>query len=484
MHPHWDSIQGWFDYPQFYDAVADLVNDHSIVVEVGVWKGKSISYLVDAFMRRQKNNVKFFAVDHWSGHDQHPPNTVYGTCSSIFDEFCNSMSILGIKDKIETIITESHEGAKSFADNSVDFVFIDASHDYDACKKDINAWLPKVKVGGIIAGHDYGSWPGVTQAVKEAFGEVPVFGVCWMTQKKEIALPKPKDIFMPWGWTQDLVSFIWGYRPNPTAEMYKSFKKYSDAVEKDIHYQCVIFARYNSGVIAIDCCDASDWEVLIGEPHIYLKMQYNPNFNYKNNVKPFTYLPRNPIAFNDDVLSLRENYKASKHDLPIWGRWAAVSLERFTITKKMRELGIINGGQYCMVPAGQGYDEHEKQGLLDPVMPRQSMPWNEYVKWTNRAEAIIDARGFGEFTHRMVECFGTGVPLIRPLMVNRTHETLIPGIHYLDCGKDGIKLEECIEQLKDAKIKNTLIRNGLDWYQHNATKQGVLNLVERAFNSL
>jgi hypothetical protein len=52
-----------------------------------------------------------------------------------------------------------------------DMVYIDAEHSYEAVKKDIKLWLPHVKPGGFISGHDYGHkrFPGVKQAVDEAF---------------------------------------------------------------------------------------------------------------------------------------------------------------------------------------------------------------------------------------------------------------------------------------------------------------------------
>lgn len=54
--------------------------------------------------------------------------------------------------------------------NSFDMVYIDGDHDYDPVKKDIEASLPLVKKDGWIAGHDYGSCPGVQQAVDELLG--------------------------------------------------------------------------------------------------------------------------------------------------------------------------------------------------------------------------------------------------------------------------------------------------------------------------
>ena len=61
---------------------------------------------------------------------------------------------------------ESVEVAKTFKDKFFDFVYIDANHTYKNVKEDILAWLPKVKDGGILGGHDY-NWGGVRRAVDE-----------------------------------------------------------------------------------------------------------------------------------------------------------------------------------------------------------------------------------------------------------------------------------------------------------------------------
>ena len=74
------------------------------------------------------------------------------------------------KRKFTPIRKSSLEAAKDFQDESCDVVYIDMEHTYEAVKEDIQAWLPKVKTGGYISGHDYiKGWPGVMKAVQEFF---------------------------------------------------------------------------------------------------------------------------------------------------------------------------------------------------------------------------------------------------------------------------------------------------------------------------
>lgn len=75
-------------------------------------------------------------------------------------------------DRLQLLRLTSEQAAATVADASQDFVFIDADHRYEAVKRDIELWLPKVRHGGLIAGHDFtAGWPGVQKAVVEAFGK-------------------------------------------------------------------------------------------------------------------------------------------------------------------------------------------------------------------------------------------------------------------------------------------------------------------------
>jgi Methyltransferase domain len=81
-------------------------------------------------------------------------------------------------DRSEIWRMTSVEAAARIAQNSLDFVYLDARHDYASVEEDLAHWFPKVRPGGIVAGHDYldgqlaaGSF-GVKSAVDEFFGRL------------------------------------------------------------------------------------------------------------------------------------------------------------------------------------------------------------------------------------------------------------------------------------------------------------------------
>lgn len=92
-------------------------------------------------------------------------------------------------DRFAAIEAPSIKAAKLFDDNSLDLVYIDASHKYADVKDDIVAWAPKVTGRGILAGHDYrhGDNPGVAKAVDELIKNVNVADYYnWWVKKSEL----------------------------------------------------------------------------------------------------------------------------------------------------------------------------------------------------------------------------------------------------------------------------------------------------------
>ena len=67
----------------------------------------------------------------------------------------------------------STQYANQIEDESVDFIYIDGNHQYLSVMEDLTIWNKKIKIGGVIAGHDF-SWSPVSRAIYEFFDRAPV----------------------------------------------------------------------------------------------------------------------------------------------------------------------------------------------------------------------------------------------------------------------------------------------------------------------
>ena len=182
--------EDWFTYPNLYKNMVDRFGDFSKFVEVGVWKGRSVAFMAVEIANSGKK-IDFYAVDTWDGT---APETDPSNINNLPElqqnpEWLYELFLSNIepaKEYIKPLRMFSLEAAKQFEDESLDFVFIDASHDYENVKADILAWLPKIKKTGILAGHDYEGE--VKQAVDEIFTSFKISGPdnrCWMYDLNE-----------------------------------------------------------------------------------------------------------------------------------------------------------------------------------------------------------------------------------------------------------------------------------------------------------
>jgi predicted O-methyltransferase YrrM len=168
----------FFDYAEFYDFISE--QPYTIFVEVGCWLGHSVSYLAQTM--RNKPNVKIYAIDLFDdSYDLKKYDYLEGIRYKLFQK---KLIEAKVNDIVIPIKSVSWDGAANFSDESVDFVFIDADHSYESVKKDIEAWLPKIRKNGIISGHDYGNGnpSGVKQAVDEKFTNFELKGSCWYSK--------------------------------------------------------------------------------------------------------------------------------------------------------------------------------------------------------------------------------------------------------------------------------------------------------------
>ena len=169
MNHFYDSVEGWFDEgdKNVYDRMINKYTDGDIFVEIGSFKGRSAS-VMGVNIANSNKKIKFYCVDTWLGSEEHQKGAVFEDrdviSGTLLDVFLKN--IQPVSKYITPIQKPSLEAVNNFEDKSLSFVFIDASHDYENVKNDVNAWYPKMKSGGIIAGHDW-NHPPVMKAVKE-----------------------------------------------------------------------------------------------------------------------------------------------------------------------------------------------------------------------------------------------------------------------------------------------------------------------------
>jgi predicted O-methyltransferase YrrM len=152
----------------------------AVVVEVGSFRGRST--LAIAAGLDLVDRPTLVAVDTFAGDPGWEEIAAVGEARRLFDA-----NTAGIRF-LQVIQDESVRAAVRIADSSVDWVFIDALHDYRSVRDDIRAWAPKVKPGGLISGHDYGR-AGVTDAVLAVFSDVRVEHSIWMTRQRPTVRP-------------------------------------------------------------------------------------------------------------------------------------------------------------------------------------------------------------------------------------------------------------------------------------------------------
>jgi len=176
---YWENVEGSFTFQNLYNNMVQRFND-AIFVEIGVWKGKSAIYIAEKIKESGKN-IKFWAIDIFNGSGyEYDKDVLEGTLLKKY-----YINIEPVKDFIQTLAGDSKELHEKFENESIDFLFLDADHEYKAVKEDLRLWFPKIKKGGIMAGHDYNEPCGVKQAVDEyfLFGAQQYMGGCWIFYK-------------------------------------------------------------------------------------------------------------------------------------------------------------------------------------------------------------------------------------------------------------------------------------------------------------
>ena len=158
MDHFYKDVYGFCDYVGLYKKAVEKFPSGSHFVEVGSFLGKSAVFMAVEIINSGKR-IKFDCVDHWKGSEEHYDNE---NIETLYEDFLKNIE--PVKEIINPVRAESVEASKLYKPNSLDFVFIDASHDERSVREDLTYWTPCLKKDGIIAGDDVDS-EGVANAV-------------------------------------------------------------------------------------------------------------------------------------------------------------------------------------------------------------------------------------------------------------------------------------------------------------------------------
>lgn len=173
-------------------------------VEVGVWRGEYSEVLCKA-----NPALHLYSVDSWDLADYEPEEQkiALNAPQEYFDGKYNE-AVKRLAPYNCTIVKKNSMAAlEDFEDNSLDFVYIDANHDFPSFTNDLHYWMKKIKIGGIMSGHDYAYYSykkfnHVKRALipyARSYRMIPLFVVGAKTYDEGLT----RDKYRSWFWVKD-----------------------------------------------------------------------------------------------------------------------------------------------------------------------------------------------------------------------------------------------------------------------------------------
>jgi len=170
----------------------ELLEEHKLKsgIEIGVKQGSYAKLILDGW----KSCEKYHLVDLWAKQENYEDvaNVDNNTHDKFYEETKETLKSHGGKAEYHRML--STEAAKKFDKESIDFIYVDARHDYCGVTEDLKHYWPILKPGGIMAGHDYNE--------NSEIGEEQDWGLCGDGTRNELAVKGAvNNFFLPKGLT-------------------------------------------------------------------------------------------------------------------------------------------------------------------------------------------------------------------------------------------------------------------------------------------
>lgn len=148
-----------------WDTLSDIIIEHDIstFVEVGTARGKNLRNIFDIIGDR---HISIWCIDPYEPYEGYDENEdANADPKRITENYELAKDRIFSDDRVTHIRDYSLNAANLFQDESVELIFVDANHEKEFVKEDLEAWWPKVKPGYFLAGHDY-TWEYVSDSDK------------------------------------------------------------------------------------------------------------------------------------------------------------------------------------------------------------------------------------------------------------------------------------------------------------------------------
>jgi Predicted O-methyltransferase len=157
---------GWFN-EQKQAVLRRLMekNHPKVVVELGSLLGKSTRFIA----QQLPLGGRVYAVDHWKGNLEHQDlqrTDIYPKLEHLYERFLSNIIHANLCDRVIPVRATSLE-ALNMIEESPDFVFVDASHEYEDVLCDLAGWYPRIHSGGVLCGDDW-DWGAPVFPVRKA----------------------------------------------------------------------------------------------------------------------------------------------------------------------------------------------------------------------------------------------------------------------------------------------------------------------------
>lgn len=169
-----------------------------VAIELGSWLGKSATVIADNL----PPEGVLYCADHWRGslveRETNHAIAKEKEGDRVYSEFCSNLWPHIQSGKVKPLRMSGKNASEFLKSKGIaaDLIFVDAGHEYAEVKEDIQNFVPLLKSGGVLCGHDYAPHgPGVIQAVNEFWPKIELVDTVWFTNEFPNLKPNVFDCF-------------------------------------------------------------------------------------------------------------------------------------------------------------------------------------------------------------------------------------------------------------------------------------------------